>query len=114
MLFLQLGDIKGAFLEAGPLPDKFRPLFAKQPAGGIPGVPSDAVLEVTGNVYGQNDAPLAWHRTFDDESLRIGWNAQSLTVVFTFFEMVLSWLVSWEFMLMTQPLVEAVQSLNVQ
>ena len=73
MLFLQLGDIKGAFLEAGPLPDKFRPLFAKQPAGGIPGVPSDAVLEVTGNVYGQNDAPLAWHRTFDDESLRIGW-----------------------------------------
>lgn len=70
---LQLGDIKGAFLEAGPLPDKFRPLFAKQPAGGIPGVPSDAVLEVTGNVYGQNDAPLAWHRTFDDEALRIGW-----------------------------------------
>ena len=70
---LQLGDIKGAFLEAGPLPSRFRPLFARQPAGGIPGVPSDAVLEVTGNVYGQNDAPLAWHKTFDDESLKIGW-----------------------------------------
>ena len=36
---LQLGDIKGAFLEAGLLPDRFRPLLAKQPARGIPGVP---------------------------------------------------------------------------
>eukprot|EP00435_Cladocopium_sp_Y103_P010611 s801_g2.t1 len=70
---LQLGDIKGAFLEAGPLPEKFRPLFAKQPAGGIPGVPRDAILEVTGNVYGQNDAPLAWHKTFDHEAVQIGW-----------------------------------------
>ena len=30
---LQLGDIKGAFMEVGPLPDRFRPLFAKQPPG---------------------------------------------------------------------------------
>ena len=29
---LQLGDIKGAFLEAGPLPTKFRPLFARLPS----------------------------------------------------------------------------------
>ena len=70
---LQLGDIKGAFLEAGPLPARFRPLFAKQPAGGIPGLPPEAIIEVTGNVYGQNDAPLAWHRTFDEEACRIGW-----------------------------------------
>ena len=75
---LQLGDIKGAFLEAGPLPSKFRPLFAKQPIGGIPGVPKDAVLEVTGNVYGQNDAPLAWHRTFDDAAQEIGWQRSKL------------------------------------
>ena len=70
---LQLGDIKGAFLEAGPLPAEFRPLLARQPAGGIPGVPPDAILEVTGNVYGQNDAPLAWHRTFHEEACKIGW-----------------------------------------
>ena len=70
---LQLGDIKGAFLEAGPLPARFRPLFAKQPAGGIPGLPPEAIIEVSGNVYGQNDAPLAWHRTFDEEACRIGW-----------------------------------------
>ena len=43
---LQLGDIRGAFLEAGPLPERFRPLFAKQPQGGIPGVEADAVLEM--------------------------------------------------------------------
>ena len=41
---LQLGDIKGALLEAGPLPAKFRPLFAKQQAGGIPGLPSDTIF----------------------------------------------------------------------
>ena len=70
---LQLGDIKGAFLEAGPLPEQFRPLFASMPRGGIPSVPSDAVLEITGNLYGQNDAPLAWHKTFDEEAIKIGW-----------------------------------------
>ena len=70
---LELGDIKGAFLEAGRLPKQFQPLYASQPKGGIPGVPSDAVLEVTGNLYGQNDVPLAWHKTFDDEALRAGW-----------------------------------------
>ena len=36
---LQLGDMKGAFLEAGPLLTRFRPLYARLPAGGIPGVP---------------------------------------------------------------------------
>eukprot|EP00435_Cladocopium_sp_Y103_P031858 s655_g8.t1 len=70
---LQLGDIKGAFLEAGPLPSQFRPLYAHQPRGGIPGVPPDAVLEVVGNLYGQNDAPLAWHKTFDSEAIKAGW-----------------------------------------
>ena len=89
---LQLGDIKGAFLEAGPLPEKFRPLFAKQPAGGIPGVPKDAILEVIGNVYGQNDAPLAWHKTFDHEALGIG-NVPSSTHVYTSCVMDLVWLV---------------------
>ena len=42
---LQLGDIKGAFLEAGPLPDRYRPLFAHQPPGGIPGLSSESVIE---------------------------------------------------------------------
>ena len=71
---LELGDIKGAFLEAGPLPQKYRPLFARLPAGGIPGIPSDAVIEVLGNVYGQNDAPVAWYRTFDAEAQKVGWS----------------------------------------
>ena len=75
---LQLGDIKGAFLEAGPLPEKYRPLFASQPKGGIPGVPTDAVLEIVGNVYGQNDAPCAWYKTFDSEVTSIGWEKSKL------------------------------------
>ena len=44
---LQLGDVKGAFMEAGPLDRRFTPLFAHQPAGGVPGLPSDSVIEVT-------------------------------------------------------------------
>ena len=70
---LQLGDIKGAFLESGPLAERFRPLFATQPVGGIPGIPKDAVVEVIGNVYGQNDAPVMWYRTFDSEVTGLGW-----------------------------------------
>eukprot|EP00435_Cladocopium_sp_Y103_P048189 s837_g14.t1 len=49
---LQLGDVKGAFLEAGPLPKCYRPLYARLPAGGIPGVDSESLIEVLGNVYG--------------------------------------------------------------
>jgi hypothetical protein len=37
---LDLGGIKGAFMEAGPLDPRYRPLFAHVPSGGIPGVPS--------------------------------------------------------------------------
>ena len=34
------------FLEAGPLPDRYRPLFAKQAVGGIPGLDPEDVIEV--------------------------------------------------------------------
>ena len=43
-----LGDIKGAFLEAGPLAEKFRPVYARQPEGGIPGLDPSDVIEVEG------------------------------------------------------------------
>ena len=69
---------KGAFLEAGPLSDEFRPLFAHQPAGGIPGLPSDAVIEITGNVYGQNDALSAWFKEFSGFVKSIGWHQSVL------------------------------------
>ena len=35
--------------------------------------PPEAVLEVVGNVYGQNDAPCAWYCTFNDEAVQSGW-----------------------------------------
>ena len=70
---LDLGDIKGAFMEAGPLDPRYRLLFAHVPSGGIPGVPPDAVLEVTRNVDGQNDAPAASYRAFDHEAYVAGW-----------------------------------------
>ena len=70
---LQLGDIKAAFLESGPLDPRYKPLFAHQPPGGIPGLPSTAVIEVLGNIYGQNDAPAAWFNTFQNEVISGGW-----------------------------------------
>lgn len=75
---LQLGDIKGAFLEAGPLSETFRPLYATQPPRGIPGLPADAVIEVTGNVYGQNDAPSAWFKEFSGYVKNLGWHQSIL------------------------------------
>eukprot|EP00435_Cladocopium_sp_Y103_P050219 s645_g15.t1 len=69
---LQLGDVKGAFLEAGPLPSCYRPLYARIPAGGIPGTDEESLIEILGNVYGQNDAPAAWYKVFNDEVLKAG------------------------------------------
>ena len=68
-----LGDIKGAFLQAGPLQAKYRPLFARHPAGGIPGLDDNDVIEVVGNVYGANDAPLNWYQTFHQAVTEIGY-----------------------------------------
>ena len=70
----QLGDIKGAFLEAGALDQKFSPLYAHQPEGGVPGLSPDDVIEVIGNVYGSNDAPFNWWHTFDKEVQAGGWH----------------------------------------
>lgn len=53
-----LGDIKGAFLEAGPIQAKFRH--------------PDDVIEILGNVYGSNDAPFNWYQTFDQAAQEIG------------------------------------------
>eukprot|EP00435_Cladocopium_sp_Y103_P073746 s182_g45.t1 len=75
---LQLGDIRGAFLEAGPIDQRFRPLYAHQPAGGIPGLPADAVIEICGNIYGQNDAPAAWFREFASFVTGKGWQQSAL------------------------------------
>lgn len=82
---LQQGDIKGAILEAGPLDSASRPLFARQPAGGIPGVPEDAVIEMVDNLYGQKDAPAAWFREFSGFVISLSWHQSVLDpCLFTF------------------------------
>ena len=69
---LNLGDIKGAFLEAGPIPQKYRPLYASQPPGGIPGIDPSDVIEVVGNLYGANNAPAEWFKEFDSQARAAG------------------------------------------
>ena len=69
---LNLGDIKGAFLEAGPLPQKYKPLYAHQPPGGVPGLAPEDVVEIIGNVYGANNAPAQWYQEFDAQARKAG------------------------------------------
>ena len=57
---LQLGDIRGAFLEADALDRKKGSLYSSLPSGGIPGVPDGSVILILGNIYGLNDAPQRW------------------------------------------------------
>ena len=72
---LFLGDIKGAFLESEK--QENGPLFAHLPPGGIPGVPSDAVIMIIGNVYGKNDAPAVGYQSFDQEARAAGFERSS-------------------------------------
>ena len=69
---LQLGDVQGAFLKAGPIPQQYRPLYTWVPPGGIPGAEDFQLIEVLGNVYGQNDAPAAWYKVFDAAVFQTG------------------------------------------
>ena len=98
---MQLGDIKGAFLEAGPLDPRFRPLYARLPAGGLPGAMEDQLVEVLGNVYGQNDAPSSWYKVFDDEVHKAGFSRSRFDSCLYYLRMIqISWLESWVHMLM--------------
>jgi hypothetical protein len=69
---MQLSDVQGAFLEAGPIPQQYRPLYAWLPPGGLPGAEGYELAEVMGDVYGQNDAPAAWYRVLDHEVCQAG------------------------------------------
>ena len=82
---VNLGDIKGAFMEAGPIQDRFRPLYAHQPPGGIPGLNPGDVIEITGNLYGSNDAPFQWFQTFDYEARAAGFKPSSFDKCLYFF-----------------------------
>ena len=62
---LQLGDIRGAFLEAGALDRKHKLLYSSLLPGRIPGVPDGAVILFLGNIHGLNDAPQRWWKKFD-------------------------------------------------
>ena len=41
-------------------------------------MPADAVIEICGNVYGQNDAPAAWFREFASFVTSNGWTQSVL------------------------------------
>ena len=77
---LQLGDIRGAFLEADSVNRKQGPLYSNLPPGGIPGVPDDAVILILGNIYGFNDAPQRWWKKFDAVMSSIGFSRSTFDV----------------------------------
>eukprot|EP00435_Cladocopium_sp_Y103_P016924 s2219_g4.t1 len=70
---MKLGDIKGAFLEADVKEQLMaNPVFAELPPGGVPGVEKGSLIQVTGNIYGANDAPHNWYVEFDTEAQHAG------------------------------------------
>ena len=69
---LQLGDSRGALLEADSLDRKQEPLYSSLPSGGIPGVSDDAVFLILGHICGLNDASQRWWKKFDAVMFSIG------------------------------------------
>ena len=70
---LNLGDIKGAFLEADVFQQlRENPVFAELPPGGVPGVPKGILVQILGKVYGANDAPHNWYIEFDRAAQQAG------------------------------------------
>jgi hypothetical protein len=76
---LNLGDIKGAFLEADVSQQtSTKPVFAELPPGGVPGVAAGSLVQVLGNIYGANDAPHNWYVEFDSVARQAGFTRSKL------------------------------------
>ena len=72
---MNLGDIKGAFLEANVSEQLDQnPVFCELPPGGVPGVPPGSLVRVRGNVYGANDAPHNWYVEFNKVAQQCGFS----------------------------------------
>eukprot|EP00435_Cladocopium_sp_Y103_P064168 s612_g25.t2 len=70
---MNLGDIKGAFLEANVREKALQnPVYAELPPGGVPGIPEGSLVQVLGNIYGANDAPHEWYQEFDRVAQKAG------------------------------------------
>lgn len=76
---LELGDIKGAFLEAQALDRPNGAIYCRQPPGGIPGIDDpELLILVILPVYGLNDSPARWFLEFLKEALAAGWTQSRL------------------------------------
>lgn len=76
---LNLGDIKGAFLEADVSKQKAaNPVYAELPPGGVPGVEAGSSVQILGNIYGANDAPRIWYVEFDKVAEEVGFTRSKL------------------------------------
>ena len=70
---MNLGDIKGGFLEADVKAQcTAKPVYSELPPGGVPGVPSGSLVQILGNIYGANDAPHNWYMEFDRVAQQCG------------------------------------------
>ena len=65
---LELGDVRGAFMESGKLRREAGKVYASLPRGGIPGTSlrPDQLVEILTYLYGLNDAPRAWWATVEE------------------------------------------------
>lgn len=70
---MNLGDIKGAFLEADVKEQaSINPVYSELPPGGVPGIPEGSLVLILGNIYGAHDAPHNWYKEFDKVAIEAG------------------------------------------
>ena len=71
---LNIGDVRGAFMEAPPLDRPAGKLYMSQPRGGVPGsgLSHDQLLEIILQLYGLNDSPQRFWACCEDKCTTAG------------------------------------------
>ena len=75
---LNVADVEGAFLQGENYDRETGPIFASMPKDTFPGIPSDAIFQLTKCVYGLMDAPLRWWKCLSGTIRQLGMKQSEL------------------------------------
>ena len=81
---MKLGDIKGAFRSQCQRSTVCQSCVCWLPPGGVPGIERGSLVQVTGNIYGANDAPHTWYVEFDQNCNRTRIHSLKVRQLFVF------------------------------
>ncbi len=75
---LNVADVEGAFLQGENYDRKTGPIYASMPKDTFPGIPTDAIFQLTKCVYGLMDAPLRWWKSLSSTIRQLGMKQSEL------------------------------------